>query len=334
MPPKFLTALLVAVFLYNPCLAQAGDAALQEQEIAPTPKARKVKVARTYEREAGKAKGKPYRLVRELHFDSLARIYLEKTFTYTTSVFGIDSALVMQEYTFRDNTNQPVFLKKTYLSIVGKERLKNEVGYAYNQTGEVTGMFVYQPDGTPVSSRQAEEAGPSARGSLQERAGAGNVSSPNAPSIPTYQGMSSRGDWIMPTRAPQRPPSTIPQGNGQQEQTSTVREPLANGYILKEVTSTGRVVSEQKVLLNARHQVSHVITSHEGQKGKPKVVSVTNYVHDTAGREVERTTLNQAGKVVLRYAHTYTPQGQLATTVISEKGKKKREMKYAYEFYD
>lgn len=289
----------------------------------------KVKIARTYTSEPGILKMQPFVLTQELSFDENERLISEKTFTYSETVFGVDTSMVMQELFYGEGKHQLSFMKKTFINVLNKERHKKEIGYEYTPDGKVARVLFYQPDGTIQEWETEEEA---LLASLKQARGQSVASGLDNKSISANS--ISRSDWVYRDRRNSGPARRPVVDQATPMATTIQHESIANGYITREVSSTGKVVSEQRVLLNEKKQVSHVITSHHDLKGKATTVSITNHVYDAAGREIEQTVLDKAGKLNVKYAHTYDDQGLLIESYwTGRKGKVLKRMRYSYEFF-
>jgi hypothetical protein len=89
------------------------------------------------------------------------------------------------------------------------------------------------------------------------------------------------------------------------------------------------VISEHRVKLNKQNKPIQVVDFYG-----PHQVSITNYLYDAAGNEIEVKQIDRKANVVIKYNHTYNDKGHLVETVISgKKGKVVERIKYEYEFY-
>ncbi|WP_157593134.1 hypothetical protein [Rufibacter tibetensis] len=314
------------------CFGQAGADTIQ---VSNDPgKTEKVKVVRTFSSEAGLKKMRPFTLTKELYFDTLSRVQKEVGYMYSESIFGVDSSVVVQEYTYAGGSNTVSFLKKTSLHIVNKERYKNEVGYEFDQHGAVRKTLVYQPDGTMKvmggdSEDQQQEA--SSAGQPLKHDAYANYPAP-LEDTPGPMPRNARSAWLSPSRPKRTPPVPQPLPDAPVK-TLVKREELANGYVIREETTSGKLVAEQRVLLNDQKLVSHIISSVSGAK-QPKTISIENFVYNNNGKEIERTIRGEDGKLVTKYSHAYDAQGHLVKSVESDKkGKVKKVMQFEYEFH-
>jgi hypothetical protein len=328
MKLRLPSLLLLILFCCTKGVGQSSSNESPYKELS-SGRSAKVKIARTFTSEPGVFKMRPFMLTQVLSFDEHERLISEKTFTYSETVFGVDTSMVMQELFYKEGKHQLSFMKKTFIRVENKERHKKEIGYDYTPDGKVARVLIYQPDGTIQEGETEEEA---ILANLKQVRGQSVGSALDNKNI--RPNSINRSDWVYRERSNRGPARRLVVDQATPMATTIQHESIANGYITREVSSTGKVVSEQRVLLNEKKQVSHVITSHHDLKGKAETVSITNHVYDVAGREIEQTVLDKAGKLNVKYAHTYDDQGLLIESYwTGRNGKVLKKMRYAYEFF-
>ncbi|WP_207433041.1 hypothetical protein [Sabulibacter ruber] len=314
-----LVVVFLSVFFSGPSFGQMDGSHLQIQgvyadmrEVAVERGPKGVKKMRTFVSSEGLFSMKPFVLKQELLFDEKARLKRKVDYTFGESIFGKDTTLAMKEYEYYKEIDKTFSIRNTLLKTVEQKRYKREDGHIYATDGRISKVFVHQSN----SKVDTFYLGQGEKFTHPE---------PQVRQYSAYDSLSNGGYS-----------GIVPRGRSFNNLNTIIDyDTIANGFIVKESTPEGFLLSEKKVLLDENKQVSHIINlGGKTGLGIDRDVSITKFLYDEEGNEIEKIVLDRKGKVLDKFSYTYNQRGDLEQTVWSGKrGKVKRRTKYEYEYF-
>lgn len=295
-----------------------------ELENPPVPILTRVKSVEKYISLPGVAKMRPYELRLVANYDAKGRLEKDISYSYSESIFGKDTTIVIQDYSYFGESDKVWVYKKHHRKVVYHQQYYEASGIEFDINGNRLNYLIFNSAGgiDTVSIKYLQDSVIQANSHSTYRNDSPKAFDGLDPNKIAKDSMAGRSVSAVMGSVRLMIPK-IAQGD-------VFYEPTADGYVLKEVAEDGQVLAEQRVIANENLQPLQVINATDGYNN----VTIFDYLYDEEGRQVKLVIKDKKGKVIKQYENTFNNTGHLLTSVVSGKrGKIISKTKYEYELY-